>query len=83
MQKKLTISIDGDLYTALYRNVGAGKISRFIADSIKPRLKIVDSVRQGYRRMGRDSEWMKEAGTWVEDGVDEGLPEATETKWNR
>lgn len=83
MQKKLTISIDDEIYAALYRNVGPGKISRFIADAIRPRLKLANSVREGYRRMGKDAGWMKDAGEWVDSFVDDGLPESAETKWTK
>ena len=36
MQKKLTITIDEDVYTGLYRVVGKRKISRFIESLVRP-----------------------------------------------
>ena len=36
MQKKLTITIDEDVYSGLYRVVGRRKISRFIESLIRP-----------------------------------------------
>ena len=36
MQKKLTITIDEDVYAGLYRVVGRGKISKFIESLVRP-----------------------------------------------
>ena len=36
MQKKLTITIDEDVYSGLYRVVGKRKISRFIESVVRP-----------------------------------------------
>ena len=36
MQKKLTITIDEDVYAGLYRVVGRRKISRFIESLVRP-----------------------------------------------
>ena len=36
MQKKLTITIDEDVYSGLYRVVGRRKISRFIESLVRP-----------------------------------------------
>ena len=36
MQKKLTITIDEDIYSGLYRVVGRRKISRFIESLVRP-----------------------------------------------
>ena len=44
MQKKLTITIDEDVYAGLYRAVGRRKISKFIESLVRPH---VDDAGRG------------------------------------
>ena len=52
MQKKLTITIDEDVYAGLYKVVGKRKISRFIESLVRPHV-IRDDRDASYA--GRDS----------------------------
>ena len=63
--QKLTITVEDELYKALYAEVGKGKISRFANDTmlkaIKDRL-----LEASYREMAQDKEREKEAHEWSE-----------------
>ena len=65
MQKKLTITIDEDVYAGLYQVVGKRKISRFIESLVRPHV-IYGDIREGYRRMAADTEREAEAMEWIE-----------------
>ena len=51
MRKKLTITIDEDVYDGLYRIAGKRRISRFIESLVRPYV-ISGDIREGYRRDG-------------------------------
>ena len=36
MQKKLTITVDEEVYEGLHRNIGRGKISKYIEGLVRP-----------------------------------------------
>lgn len=55
MHKKLTISIDEKVYKGLYATVGAGKISQFIENLVKPHVLHSDLVL-AYQEMASDEE---------------------------
>ncbi len=42
MRKKLTVSLDAEVYDALYDVVGRGNISKFIENLVRPRVIPVD-----------------------------------------
>jgi predicted CopG family antitoxin len=65
MQKKLTITIDQDVYDGLYRVVGKRKISSFIESLVRPHVMYCD-IHEGYRQMAADAEREAEAIAWVE-----------------
>ncbi|MBI5788049.1 MAG: addiction module antitoxin [Candidatus Schekmanbacteria bacterium] len=65
MQKKLTISIDEEVYTKLYLMVGRRKISHFVEDLIRPYV-IKSELEAGYRQMAKDKTREKEALEWAE-----------------
>ena len=65
MQKKLTITIDEDVYDGLYRIAGKRRISRFIESLVRPYV-VPDDIREGYRQMAADVEREAEAMEWVE-----------------
>ena len=83
MRRKLTISIDDKLYKTLYRNVGAGRIAKFIADSVRPRLNMRDTVLESYKQMAKDKDYMRDAMEWIEGNIDDGLPPGSEKAWNK
>ena len=68
MQKKLTISIDEDIYAGLYRLVGRRKISRFIESLVRPYV-VSGDIREGY---SADAERKAEAREWVVGTDDHG-----------
>ena len=68
MRKKLTITIDDDVYDGLYRIAGKRRISRFIESLIRPYV-ISGDIREGYRQMAADTEREAEAMEWVETGA--------------
>lgn len=65
MQKKLTITIDEDVYKGLHKVVGPRRISRFIEQLVKPH--VLDKNLEGaYRQMAQDEEREREALEWSE-----------------
>ena len=70
MQKKLTITIEEDVYAGLYQVVGRRKISRFIESLVRPYV-IYGDIREGYRRMAADAEREGEAMEWMEGTAEE------------
>jgi len=65
MQKKLTITIDEAVYRGLYERVGAGKISRFIEQLVRPHV-LPKEVDDAYAAMARDQARESEASEWAE-----------------
>jgi predicted CopG family antitoxin len=65
MQKKLTLTIDEDVYKGLYRVVGQRKVSRFIEDLVRPHVLSQD-LDEAYRQMAEDADREKEALEWAE-----------------
>jgi hypothetical protein len=65
MARKLTITVDEDVYLGLRERIGARKISRFPNDLVRP-LVTEDSLLAGYRAMAADSIREDEADAWAE-----------------
>jgi hypothetical protein len=65
MLKKLTITVDEDVYDGLRRKIGRRKISRFLNDLAKP-LVTEDALLAGYRAMAADGVQECEAEEWAE-----------------
>ena len=65
MRKKLTLTVDEQVYEGLYRIVGPRKISGFIELIVRPYL-VHHDLDTGYRMMASDSEREAEAAEWVE-----------------
>jgi len=63
MQKKLTITIEESVYRGLYERVGAGRISRFIEDLVRPHV-LAKELDDAYAAMARDSVREAEALEW-------------------
>lgn len=68
MPKKLTITIDEEVYKGLYATVGRRRISRFIEDLVRPPVTPLD-LAEAYRQMAADE--AREAGAleWAEATV--------------
>ena len=65
MHKKLTITIDEQVYDGLHKIVGQGNISQFIEALVRPQVLDAD-VEDGYRRMAADEVREAEAHQWAE-----------------
>ncbi len=65
MVRKLTITVDEDVYEGLKAKVGPRRISRFLNDLAKP-LVAEDSLLEGYRQMAADGVHEAEAVEWVD-----------------
>jgi hypothetical protein len=66
MLRKLTITVDEDVYLGLRARVGPRRISRFLNDLARP-LVTEDALLAGYRAMAADGAREDEAIAWVED----------------
>ncbi len=67
--KKITISLDNDVYTGLLRHVGRSNISRFLNDLAKFHLQSL-ALENGYHSMAQDFEREKNALAWSENTLD-------------
>jgi predicted CopG family antitoxin len=75
MQKKLTITIDQEVYEGLYDVVGPRRISRFIEDLVRPHVLYPD-LEAAYAEMARDEEREGVALEWSEATVGDVSDEA-------
>lgn len=65
MLKKLTITVDEDVYNGLQARVGARRISRFVNDLVKP-LVSEAALEDSYAAMAADADREVEAELWSE-----------------
>ena len=65
MQKKLTITVDADVYDGLHAVIGRRKISRFLSDLARPHV-VGKDLRAGYAAMAADETREREASDWAE-----------------
>lgn len=65
MLKKLTITIDEEVYDGLYQVVGRRRISRFIEDLVRPHV-LAQDLEAAYEQMATDEEREAEALEWAE-----------------
>ena len=65
MQKKLTITIDEQVYEGLYRVVGPRRISNFIEDLVRPHV-IQTNLEANYQEMAQDEARETTALEWAE-----------------
>ena len=80
MRKKLTITIDEEVYEGLRKVVGPRHISSFLEALARPHVVLGD-LDEGYAAMASDPGREAEALAWIEaapgDGLDgEGTPDA-------
>ena len=78
MRKKLTITIDEEVYEGLHRTIGRRRISRFVETLVRPHVLQPD-LEQAYVDMARDEERENEAIEWAEDTLGDGF-DAAEVK---
>ena len=65
MQKKLTITVDVEVYEGLHKTIGPRKISKFVEDLVRPHV-IHPNLESAYADMARDTKREKEALEWAE-----------------
>ena len=63
MSKRLTITLDADIYEGLHSIVGQDRISRFLNDLARPHV-VAQDVSAGYAAMTADE--AREAEDWTE-----------------
>ena len=66
MQKKLTLTIDKDVYEGLHKTIGRRKISKYIEDMVRPHVLQPDLDAE-YTEMIKDGNREKEALEWAEN----------------
>jgi predicted CopG family antitoxin len=68
MQKKLTVTIDEEVYEGLRTVIGPRKISRFIEELIRPHV-VKKDMYAAYKEMADDQIRESEALEWVEGTI--------------
>ena len=64
MHKRMTITLDEDVYDGLYRTIGKRQISQFIEDLVRPYV-VSEALDAGYQAMANDSLREKDASEWI------------------
>ncbi len=75
MQKKLTITVDEQVYQGLHRVVGRRRISRFIESLVRPHV-LREDLAAAYRELAQDEVREAEALEWAESTVKDVADEA-------
>ena len=70
MSKKLTITVDDEVYEGLHRRIGRRRISRFLNELARPHVAEPD-LEEGYRAMAADEEYEREALEWIEGVIED------------
>ena len=65
MQKKLTITVDAEVYDGLHCVIGRRRISRFLNDLARPHV-VGQALSSGYAEMAADEAREAEAEVWSE-----------------
>lgn len=65
MQKKLTITVDEEVYDGLHKTIGPRKISRFVQEIVRPHV-VRSNLNEAYAEMAKDKKREKEAAEWAE-----------------
>ncbi len=72
--KKLTITVDNDVYRGLKKKVGPRRISRFLNDLARPHV-VDDDLLAAYRQMSQDRLREAEAEDWIEGLIEDASPQ--------
>jgi hypothetical protein len=72
--KKLTITVDNDVYRGLKKRIGPRKISRFLNDLARPHV-VGDDLVAAYRKMSQDRAREADAEEWVEGLIEDAAPQ--------
>lgn len=70
MRRKLTITVEEEVYDGLHRVIGRRRISRFLSDLARPHV-VSDALEEGYRAMAADEEREREAAEWADALIDD------------
>jgi predicted CopG family antitoxin len=65
MRKKLTLTVDVEVYEGLRKIIGPRKISKFIEDLVRPHV-VRPNLEAAYAKMARDKKRESEAIDWAE-----------------
>jgi predicted CopG family antitoxin len=65
MQKKLTVTVDEEVYEGLHKTIGPRKISKFIEELVRPHV-VRPNLESAYAEMAKDGRREKEALEWAE-----------------
>ena len=65
MRRKLTITVDEEVYEGLHRVVGRRRISHFLTELARPHV-VQDDLEAGYRAMAEDERREQDAAEWIE-----------------
>ena len=68
MHKKLTVTVDEQVYEGLHRVIGRQKISQFIESLVRPHV-VPQDLTDAYREMAADEGREAEAHEWAEATV--------------
>ena len=63
MHKRMTITLDEEVYDGLYRMVGRRRMSQFIEDMLRPHVTEA-ALSEGYQAMAEDEDREAEAQEW-------------------
>jgi predicted CopG family antitoxin len=66
--RKLTITVEDDVYSGLHRRIGPRRISKFLNDLARPHV-IEEELEAAYREMAADEDREREALEWSEATV--------------
>jgi len=66
MQKKLTITVDEEVYEGLHKAIGPRKIIRFVQEIVRPHV-VRPNLEAAYAEMAKDKKREKEAAEWAEN----------------
>ena len=70
MHKKLTITVDEKVYSALHKHVGRRRISHFIELLVIPHV-MGKHLHEAYERMSKDEARETEAMEWAEGTIED------------
>jgi len=65
MQKKLTITVDEEVYKGLHQVIGPRKISKFVEELVRPHV-VRPNLEAAYAQMAKDKKREKQALEWAE-----------------
>jgi predicted CopG family antitoxin len=75
MQRKLTITVDSQVYEGLYSHIGSRQISRFIETLVRPHV-VAEDLQRAYAQMAAEEDREAEAEEWSEALIQDVADEA-------